>query len=307
MDHPFQRWVDLARPRSQIWRIVLSLVVIGACWVGWTLGLLYVAIATGITTQDAVEAVLLSGEAMVPYAGAVIALAISFGTFLGLWLGVWAALRFVHKRPFSSVLGHDRRIRSRELLIGALLAAGYLGLSFVTFSVSGVIAFRSSVPLDEWLIAMAPLVVLVFIQSAGEELVFRGYLAQALASRISRAFVWGFLPSFGFGLMHVGNGGDDMQFSLYYVAATTLMGLVMAATVWRTGGISTAMGFHTVNNVGALLVVGIGSSSPVSLYVVDVADLVASAPVDIFMLGLLLAFVLSPWAPLPKGQPLRRK
>jgi membrane protease YdiL (CAAX protease family) len=98
-----------------------------------------------------------------------------------------------------------------------------------------------------------------------------------------------------------------MQFGVYYVVAATMLGLVMTATVWRTGGLSAAMGFHFVNNIGALLVVSVaGASPPVSLFLLSLPDALGSAPTDLLMLGLLLAFVLSPFAPLPKGQPLRR-
>ena len=67
------------------------------------------------------------------------------------------------------------------------------------------------------------------------------------------------------------------------------------------------MGFHVFNNIGAMLVVGLGGGTPVSLFTLSYGDVLASAPTDLLALGLLLAFVLSPYAPLPKGQPLRRK
>ena len=141
-----------------------------------------------------------------------------------------------------------------------------------------------------------------------EELFFRGYLTQQLAARIPHPLVWGLLPSLAFGLAHTANGGGDTQFAIYYVAVATLLGLVMTALVWRTGGLAAAMGFHLMNNIGAMLMIGIaGVTPPISLFVMDYSTMIGSASTDVLVLGLLLAFVLSPFAPLPKGQPLRRK
>jgi hypothetical protein len=87
-----------------------------------------------------------------------------------------------------------------------------------------------------------------------------------------------------------------------------MLGLVMMAMVWRTGSLSAAMGFHVANNIGAVLVVGVGGvGAPVSLFMWAPDQAMATASVDLLAMGLLLAFVLSPWAPLPKGQALRRK
>jgi hypothetical protein len=68
------------------------------------------------------------------------------------------------------------------------------------------------------------------------------------------------------------------------------------------------MGFHLMNNIGAMLLVGIaGVTPPIALFVMDFGTIMGSASTDVLVLGLLLAFVLSPFAPLPRGQPLRRK
>jgi membrane protease YdiL (CAAX protease family) len=206
------------------------------------------------------------------------------------------------------VFGHDGRIRLDQFVIGMAMAAGYLALSLGSTWLSGAPPERSSLPMEHWLLAFAPLVVLIFFQTAGEELFFRGYLTQQLAARIPHPLVWGLLPSLAFGLAHTANGGGDTQFAIYYVAVATLLGLVMTALVWRTGGLAAAMGFHLMNNIGAMLMIGIaGVTPPISLFVMDYSTMIGSASTDVLVLGLLLAFVLSPFAPLPKGQPLRRK
>jgi membrane protease YdiL (CAAX protease family) len=92
------------------------------------------------------------------------------------------------------------------------------------------------------------------------------------------------------------------------VAIATIMGLVMMAMVWRTGCLAAAMGFHWVNNLGALTLSGADAgSSSLSLFVWSPDELMRGASIELLLVGLLLAFVLSPWAPLPKGQRLARR
>jgi membrane protease YdiL (CAAX protease family) len=277
-------------------------------WLAWTMAFGVVAIGSGLVDPDALGAAMGQGGASQTYFDAVMAMGVLLATFWGLWLGVWLVAKLLHKRDLSTVLAHDRRIRLDYFLVGMALAAGYLALSLGSSWLSGPPAARSSLPIEHWLIAFAPLVVLIFLQTAGEELFFRGYLTQQLAARIPHPLVWGLLPSLAFGLAHTANGGGDAQFTLYYVAVATLLGLVMTALAWRTGGLAAAMGFHLMNNIGAMLLIGIaGVTPPISLFVMDFGTMMGSASTDVLVLGLLLAFVLSPFAPLPQGQPLRRK
>lgn len=308
MEHPFQRWVDLARPRAQLLRTAIGSVLVVVAWLAWTMAFGLVAIGGGLVNPDALGAAMGQGGASLTYLDAVMAMGVLLATFWGLWLGVWLVAKLLHKRDLSTVLAHDRRIRLDYFIVGMALAAGYLALSLGSIWLSGPPPARSSLPIEHWLIAFAPLVVLIFFQTAGEELFFRGYLTQQLAARIPHPLVWGLLPSLAFGLAHTANGGGDAQFTVYYVAVATLLGLVMTALVWRTGGLAAAMGFHLMNNIGAMLLVGIaGVTPPIALFVMDFGTIMGSASTDVLVLGLLLAFVLSPFAPLPRGQPLRRK
>jgi membrane protease YdiL (CAAX protease family) len=308
VEHPFQRWVDLARPRAQLLRTAIGSMLVVVAWLAWTMAFGVVAIGSGLVDPDALGAAMGQGGASQTYFDAVMAMGVLLATFWGLWLGVWLVAKLLHKRDLSTVLAHDRRIRLDYFLVGMALAAGYLALSLGSSWLSGPPAARSSLPIEHWLIAFAPLVVLIFLQTAGEELFFRGYLTQQLAARIPHPLVWGLLPSLAFGLAHTANGGGDAQFTLYYVAVATLLGLVMTALAWRTGGLAAAMGFHLMNNIGAMLLIGIaGVTPPISLFVMDFGTMMGSASTDVLVLGLLLAFVLSPFAPLPQGQPLRRK
>lgn len=307
MDHPFQCWVDAARPRIQLWRTVLGAVLVVVVWLAWTMVFGLIAVGGGLVSPGALGAVMGQGEATLTYLDIVLGMGVLFATFWGIWFGVWAAVRFLNRRSLASVVGFDGRFHAGQFGVGMALAAVYLAAGMVLSYATGSAPQRSSLSLENWLMALGPLAILIFLQSAGEELFFRGYLTQQLAARVRNPLVWGLLPSIGFGLAHASNAGSDTQFAIYYVIAAMMLGLVMTATVWRTGGLSAAMGFHFINNIGALLVMGVaGATPPVSLFLMRYDDMLVSAPTDLLALGLLLAFVLSPFMPLPKGQALRR-
>lgn len=305
---PFQQWVDAARPRKQIWRTIVGAIVIGVVWIVWTLVLMFGAVFGGLVKPEAFQAMF--GEAEIPltYTDTITMLLIALGTIWGFAFGVWLAAKLVHKRPFMSVVAWNRRFSLSQFGVGCAVAASYLAVSMAWSVVSGNAPRRSELALETWLLALTPIAIVVFAQAASEELVFRGYLPQQLAARFGNPIVWGFIPSFLFGLMHAANSPGNQTYALYYVAIATIMGMVMLAMVWRTGSLAAAMGFHFINNVGALTLAGADQGpSSIALFVWSPDQLMASASSELLIIGLLLAFVLSPLAPLPKGQALARR
>ena len=51
-------------------------------------------------------------------------------------------------------------------------------------------------PLGEWLMGLAPALVLILWQVSAEEVAFRGYLLQQLRARVRSPLVWAVLPAF---------------------------------------------------------------------------------------------------------------
>lgn len=306
--HPFHQWVEAARPREQLWRTVLGAGIVVAVWLAWSMAVLFVAGSTGMISGSVVNSLLYGGVVHFSYISIYSLLGIVMVTFFGLWLGVWVAARWLHKRKPASVISLSGRISRREFAIGSGIAAVFVAVSAVVTTLMGSAPSWSGADLGAWAIGTLCLLPLIFVQSAGEELFFRGYLTQQLAARFNHPLVWGLVPSVAFGLAHLGNGGGDPQLTIYYVVATGMMGLVFAAMVWRTGGLAAAMGFHTVNNLTGFTIAGYDTGgAPTTLLTWRADEMLGVGPMDVLLLGILLAFVLSPFAPLRKGQPLRRK
>ncbi|GEM_PF-904959 len=306
--HPFQQWVDAARPRAQVWRTVVGAILISLAWFAWSLVLILIAVGMGVVKPEAFQAMFGTADIPLTYLDTVVMLLVALASIWGFSFGVWAVVKLLHKRQLDTVVGWNRRFSLSQFGVGCIIAAGYLAVSIAWSFLSGNAPRRSDLELNTWLLALGPIALVVFIQAASEELVFRGYLPQQIAARVRSPFVWGFLPSVAFGLMHAANSPGNQTYALYYVVIATVMGLVMMAMVWRTGSLAAAIGFHFINNIGALVVAGADSGpSSIALFVWSPDQLMHGAAVELLLIGLLLAFVLSPFAPLPKGQALARR
>jgi membrane protease YdiL (CAAX protease family) len=91
--------------------------------------------------------------------------------------------------------------------------------------------------------------------AVAEELVFRGYLLQTLARGLN--FRWASLITSGLFLAaHLGNPGE----TTIGLAAAFLFGAVSCLSVWRTGTVWWAMGFHTAWNWTQTFVFGVADS-----------------------------------------------
>lgn len=300
---PFHEWVEAARARAQLWRTAVGATLIAAAWLAWTLALMLVAIGGGLIDPAALGAVIGATYSPPGYWETIVALLAALATILGFAVGVWGVLRLLHNRGLASLVSWNRRFSLREMGVGCALAALYLAASLGWSAATGHLPRRSGVTLDQWALALAPVSVVIFLQAASEELVFRGYLPQQLAARFTNPAVWGLLPSLLFGALHAGNMPGDPAFMPYLIVSASVLGLVMMALVWRTGSLAAAIGFHLVNNIVALTVAGADAGlSTVALFVWSPAEMIETTTADLLIMGLLLAFVLSPWAPLP-GRP----
>ncbi|HSF94905.1 MAG TPA: type II CAAX endopeptidase family protein [Thermohalobaculum sp.] len=297
MTSPLEQFAAPGTLRPGLWRLVVGVAIILLIWVLWTAAVLaavaLVNLASGMSVDDALTAMqaqIGSGEPL----GVILTLL----TFAGIWPGTWAALRLMHAQRFATLLSPTGLMRWSEFGTGLLLAVGFwlLTLAF-GMALAGAPA-RSDLPLGLWLAALSPLAVLVFFQASGEELIFRGYILQQLASRYRSPMIWAFLPSFLFGLLHY-SGGAGLGIGWHYVAVTTLFGLAAAAMVWRTGSLALAMGMHTGMNMFSLSVVGIdGIIDGTQLFIYDGASARVLFLTDGTATAILLAFVLSPYFPL---------
>ncbi|MGM7699660.1 lysostaphin resistance A-like protein [Microbacterium sp. A84] len=168
----------------------------------------------------------------------------------------------------SSVAG---RIRwgwlARTLLLALAVYAVYFAVLFALAALSG-----ESIVIDASHPGIALMLVLVLLlvplQAAAEEYVFRGYLMQLIGGWLRHPAFAILLPA---PLFVIGHGYD-----LWGGLSVGVFAIVAAWLSWRTGGLEAAISMHIVNNV---LIFVLGSFSLVDANATEgaPADLIASA------------------------------
>jgi uncharacterized protein len=229
----FERWVAPLAARSAPWRVVLGLLLAGSVWVP-------VLVASTVAARAA---------GLGPERGLILVFLISFA---GLIAGAGLAMRFLHRLPGALLLGADARIEPGRVLRGAGLVAAILAAGLVPMLL--VAPPERQYGLLAWAMWLPVALPALFLQVAGEEILFRGYLQGTLAARYRSRWVWWLLPALLFGALHW-NPAEQGGNAWLMVAAAVLMGLVFGDVTARSGSLSLAIGLHFANNAFAMLVV----------------------------------------------------
>ena len=291
----FDRYIEPATLRPGIWRMLVGVVVIAACWILGMVAVLSVWTAINIAKLGATEPALERlGQLMT--GGNATGVLIMLMSFCGVWAGVWIVLRLLHAQPFRTVFAPDRHGASRDFLFGIGIAAVFAGISVLAAG-TVVLPERTEVSLSDWLLLLVPVVALVFVQATAEELIFRGYLLQQLAVRSQSPMIWAVVPSLLFGLMHY-SGDLPGNTEVYYVVITALTGIALAVLVWKTGRLWAAAGLHVgINALNLTLIGADGVLTGTQLWLFPASELERLMQVDLAASALLLLYVLSPFCP----------
>jgi uncharacterized protein len=150
-------------------------------------------------------------------------------------------LRLLHRRRASWMWSVSPGIRWRFLL--ACFLAGLVVLVGLQFLISGVPVLKPQPGLAAFVVAI---LVTSPIQAAAEEVLFRGYIMQALGLVWRREWFAVVGSALLFALFH-GTQNLPLFFHRFF------FGLLMGALVWRTGGLEASIGAHVANNLGAFL------------------------------------------------------
>jgi hypothetical protein len=246
----FARYVDAARNgRTALWRTATT-----AVCVFWLMSLLSLIIPLIVGAKlDLVDLSDGFGVADLMELQADPALfAIGLASAGLIWPLLWLFARRLQGRSLATVLGQSRRIAIGDFFRGAMVVilASAPGLAL---AVSLGMVERSLVPLDLFLLWLTPYLVALMLQTSGEELLFRGFLPQALAARYRSPFVWALLPTVVFMALHY-NFSLGVYENFLLMIGYAVFSAVALLTVVRTGNLGAAMGIHFINNILAILV-----------------------------------------------------
>jgi len=158
--------------------------------------------------------------------------------------------RWIDRRPAGTLASVEGRMRWRWLLICfAVCTAVEAPLGVVVLLVDPPDGGLGGVDWGLVAVVAAVSVVLVPFQAAGEEYLFRGYLAQAVGAVVASPWIPAVVLSLLFGLAH----GTEQGTWLFVDRA--VFGLIAAWLALRTGGLEAPIALHAVGNVAGYVLV----------------------------------------------------
>ncbi|SFH09420.1 hypothetical protein SAMN04488020_106222 [Palleronia marisminoris] len=171
-------------------------------------------------------------------------------------LALW--MRRMQGRGVGTLFGPPAVVRADLMATvkgaGLVYVAMTLALAFAPAEMSSE-AGGSIRPFAAWLAVVPVAAVAILVQSAAEELIFRGYIMQELYARSRARWVWLGAPAILFGAVHFVNG-DTVSDGLFYALWAAVLGLACGDLVARTGSTGAAIGLHWLNNLFAMLFFG---------------------------------------------------
>ncbi len=190
-----------------------------------------------------------------------IGFALALIMFLGALLGLWVVIRYLHQRPFLSLINNLGKIRWSRFLWGAGI---WLLLGILAEGVSWMInpeAYHLQFEASSFITLVGIALILIPFQAGFEELFVRGYLMQGIGLGTHSKVIAMVATSFLFAGLHLMNP-EISEFGLStMVAYYVLVGLFLAVLTVMDDGLELAMGVHTATNLyGSILITFEGSA-----------------------------------------------
>ena len=238
-------------PGWRWWRPALGLLLGVSVVVVASVGVILAALAARVATGGSVD-LGGSGQADALDPGTPLGLLANNLVLATLIPAAVLAVLVVHRQPVGLLASVVGRVRWRVLLLlvplALVLVGAGLGVSLLV--PGGGDATSTHAPAAGTLVGLLLVILLTTpLQSAGEEVGFRGYLNQAVSS-------WSARPTTG---IVAGGGVSSVAFALAHGVQDGPLfldrlsfGAIAAWLVWRTGGLEASVALHAANNLVSL-------------------------------------------------------
>lgn len=285
-----------ARQYPQIWRLLLGLLLVAFVFVSaaaMSVGAV-VAVANQIDPMFAVHtgAALARLQAVAQGYGGIDtpwAVFLLLVTFVGLFIGPMLSAAAFHFRGPGSLFGP-----TGEWFTGFATALGVLVPIYLCLVAIGFLLEepQANLSFGRWLSYLPFALPLIFIQTASEELLFRGYIQQQLAVRFMARWIWMGVPSVAFAALHFQPGAGAML--PFMLASALIFALIAADITEQTGNLGAAMGIHFGNNLFGMLGLAVGDTvTGLALFVTPAPE--ASTSPEAIGMGVSIAVLLLVW------------
>ena len=158
-------------------------------------------------------------------------------------------IKLLHARSWKQVINGTSRVRWSRFFFGVLIwgIISIITLAISYFTEPELIQLRFE-PV-KFFILLALALLFIPLQSSCEEFLFRGYLAQGVASWTKSRWWALIIPSLLFGLLHSANPEIKEYGFLIMMAQYLFFGFMLGFMSIMDDGIELAMGVHVVNNL----------------------------------------------------------
>ncbi len=257
---PHEGLVETAKIKPELWRLVIGIFLAVAIWI-FLSNLLANLVVSWLSPDqsDAFWDASRTGETP----GTMIFLLVQIGLLVPA-TGITAAL--LHGRELMSMIGHLPTAVGQFALVFAAQVGLIIVLTLLPPYTYGDKGLQSGLVFGRWLMLLPIAVLAVLLQSAAEEVAFRGYIQQQLAARFQHPAIWIVVPSAIFAFGHYDAEGAG-QNALTIALLAGLFGCLLADITARAGTLGPAIAIHASNNLLAMLFVGTPDSlSGLALY-----------------------------------------
>jgi len=262
----------LGESRWWSWIVVLSITVFGWVFFSTLLSFPLASIAEDLgislfenttdvqtdTTQAELDPILkLMGASPIAYV-------LFLLTFPAALVGLYLGQKLIHSRTIQSLHTAANRFRIMRVVQGFILTWIVLGTFAFVANVLGLIEIEYVFSGGKfWIYALVSLL-FIPLQSATEEIVFRGYFNQGLTHLLKSKWIAFVLTSLAFMGLHLSNpealegaasGTLPIVMSGYF-----FFGFAMCLIVWIDDGLETAIGIHAGNNCFAAIIMNYENS-----------------------------------------------
>ncbi|MDC0880070.1 CPBP family intramembrane metalloprotease [Hellea sp.] len=183
-------------------------------------------------------------------------------------IALYLGQKYIHQRTILSLHTASPTIRWNRGINAFLVTWLVLGTLSLAGHISGLSVVKANFQAENILLYMILSLALIPLQSATEEIVFRGYLNQWFTHLLKNKWIAFIISSALFASMHLSNpealkGAEDGVL-LLTMSGYFLFGFVACLLVWMDNGLESAIGFHAANNTFAAIFINYeGSVLPV--------------------------------------------
>ncbi len=177
-------------------------------------------------------------------------------------LGVFIAVKFIHNRPFGTLINPGKKFKWSRFFVGFLVFGTLIALGTLADYVLNPGSYTFSFEGSKFWVTLPLILIMTPLQSATEEFVFRGYVIQSFGVKIKNGVILSVISGILFTLPHLANpevfASAEQGFisTLCMVLNYFVIGMAFALVTVRTNSLEAAIGAHTVNNLICFVLVG---------------------------------------------------